>query len=317
MDKSQPINIETIQLGKSDVRIPLMGTGCWQWGERKFWEYGSTYQKEDIYEAFRASIEAGILFFDTSEGYGQGESERLLGGITHKNCQRIIVATKYDPKPWRRWKRSVIYAGQQSLKRLRLQKVDLYQIHWPTPPLSIEKMAEALVELVESGRTRAVGVSNYNEEQMHRTYETLSKHGIPLASNQVRYSLYHREVEKNGVMKACKELGVTLIAYSPIAQGLLSGKYSPENLPTGRRRSYYGSALLAELQPLIKVLKEIGQSNGGKTPAQVALNWLLCKGVLPIPGAKNGRQVKENAGALGWRLSTHEVEVLDEISSKY
>jgi aryl-alcohol dehydrogenase-like predicted oxidoreductase len=317
MKDSQSNKIDTIQLGKSDVWIPLMGTGCWQWGERKFWEYGSTYQKDDVYEAYRGSIEAGILFFDTSEGYGQGESERLLGEITLQNHQIVIVATKYDPKPWRRWKRSVIYAGQQSLKRLRLQKVDLYQIHWPSPPLSIEKMAEALAELVALGRTRAVGVSNYNEEQMYRTYETLSKHGIPLASNQVRYSLCHREVERNGIMKACKELGVTLIAYSPIAQGLLTGKYSPERLPTGRRRNYYGVDLLTELQPLITVLKEVGQSNGGKTPAQVALNWLLCKGAVPIPGAKNGSQVKENAGALGWRLSAHDMEVLDSISSKY
>jgi aryl-alcohol dehydrogenase-like predicted oxidoreductase len=317
MNEARIRNIETVQLGKSDVWITLMGTGTWQWGERKLWEYGSTHQEKDVQAVYRASLEAGILFFDTSEGYGEGESERLLGKFVRESGQSVVVATKYDPRPWRRWKRCVIYAGRRSLKRLRMQKVDLYQIHWPMPPLSAERMAEALADAVEMGLTRAVGVSNYDENQMYLTYEALSKRGIPLASNQVQYSLLCREVEKNGVLRACKELGVTLIAYSPIAQGVLTGKYTPEILPTGRRQKYFSKNLLDEVQPLIQVMRDIGQANGGKSPAQVALNYLICKGAVPIPGAKNERQVKENAGALGWRLTDQEVEALEEASSKY
>ena len=317
MKESRTNNIETVQPGKSDVWLPLMGTGTWQWGERKLWEYGRTHQEKDIQAAYQASLEVGIRFFDTSEGYGQGKSERFLGKFIYESHQSVVVATKYDPRPWRKWERCVVYAGRRSLKRLRMQKVDLYQIHWPMPPLSIERMAEALADMFDMGLTRAVGVSNYNERQMHLTYEALSKRGISLAPNQVEYSLLHREVEKNGLLRACRELGVTLIAYSPLAQGLLTGKYTSQILPTGRRRIYYGANLLAEVQPLIQLMREIGQANGGKSPAQVALNYLICKGALPIPGAKNECQVRENASALGWRLTDQEVEALEEASSSY
>jgi len=315
MSVSDTNKIDAVQLGGSDVWISPMGTGTWQWGERKLWEYGRTHREKDIRAAFRASLEAGIYFFDTSEGYGRGKSERFLGRFIHDSQQGMVVATKYDPRPWRRWEKSILYAGHRSLKRLGLQKVDLYQIHWSMPPLSIERMAEALADMVELGLTRAVGVSNYDEKQMHLTYQVLSKRGIPLASNQVQYNLLCREVEKNGVWKACQELGVTLIAYSPLAQGILTGKYSPELPPTGSRGKYYTASLLAEVQPLIQTMREIGQTHGGKSPAQVALNYLMCKGAVPIPGAKNERQVRENAGALGWRLTDQEVEALDQASS--
>jgi aryl-alcohol dehydrogenase-like predicted oxidoreductase len=115
---------------------------------------------------------------------------------------------------------------------------------------------------------------------------------------------------------ACKELGVTVIAYSPIAKGVLSGKYTPQNIPPGPRGRRYPSEYLAKVQPLIGLLKEVGQAHGGKTPAQVSLNWLITKGAAPIPGAKNVKQAQENAGALGWRLTDTEVKALEAASDQ-
>jgi aryl-alcohol dehydrogenase-like predicted oxidoreductase len=197
------------------------------------------------------------------------------------------------------------------LDRLGLDAVDLYQIHWPSPTLSPETMMEGMAECVKRGMTRTVGVSNFDEKHMIRAYTTLARHGIPLASNQVQYSLLSRDVEKNGTLARCKELGIRLIAYSPLEKGLLSGKYSSENPPPGVRGSQYAE-LLRKLAPVIKLLLEIGQNHNGKTPSQVSLNWLICKGALPIPGAKNVKQAEENAGGAGWRLTEDEVAKLDE-----
>jgi aryl-alcohol dehydrogenase-like predicted oxidoreductase len=149
---------------------------------------------------------------------------------------------------------------------------------------------------------------------MLRAHEVLAKRGVPLASNQVEYSLLNRKVERNGVLGRCHELGATVIAYSPLAKGALTGKYTPEHPPSGLRRRMFSRERLASIQPLIGLLREIGTAHGGKTPAQVSLNWLLCKAVVPIPGAKNGRQAAENAAALGWRLSAAEVAALDQAS---
>ncbi len=117
-------------------------------------------------------------------------------------------------------------------------------------------------------------------------------------------------------MQACRDLNVTIIAYSPIAQGILSSKYTPKNLPPGLRRARYGRELVAKAQPLIGLMREIGQTHDGKTPAQVAINWTICKDTVPIPGVKNVRQAQENIGAAGWRLTDDEVAALDKASEK-
>src|SRR5262249_2847675 len=133
---------------------------------------------------------------------------------------------------------------------------------------------------------RTVGISNYGQTRMLAAYSALARHSIPLASNQVHYSLLHRDVEKDGTLARCKELGIRLISYSPLEQGLLTGKYSASNPPKGTRSGRYVT-LLPKIEPLLKLITEIGQDHGGKSNAQVALNWTICKGTLPIPGAKN------------------------------
>jgi aryl-alcohol dehydrogenase-like predicted oxidoreductase len=203
-----------------------------------------------------------------------------------------------------------------SLKRLNLTSIDLYQIHWPLPPVSIEKWANSLADLVDEGLVKAVGVSNFDESQMRRAYAILAKRGIPLASNQVEYSLLKRSVENNGLLRTCHELGITLIAYSPLAKGALTGKYTAAKPMSGFRSVLYSRSYLEKIQTIIRQLREIGLNHNGKTPAQVALNWCMCKGTIPIPGAKNLQQAKENSGALGWRLNEREIAHLDKVSEE-
>jgi aryl-alcohol dehydrogenase-like predicted oxidoreductase len=312
---------DLVKLGKTDIRISPLGLGTWQWGDRMVWSYGKTHTDSDVHEAFRVSLEAGINLFDTAEVYGSGRSERLLGEYLPearppREIAPLVVATKYMPYPWRLWKGALRSALCASLARLRLKCVDLYQIHWPFPPVPVGVWAKALAEAVEAGLTRSVGVSNYSPAQMLRAHAVLAKRGVPLASNQVPYHLLDRRVERNGLLKLCQELGVTLIAYSPLAKGLLTGKYTPETRPPGTRGYTISRARLRRIQPLIRLLREIGQAHDGKSPAQVALNWVMCKGAVPIPGAKNARQARENAAAMGWRLTAAEVAALDEESEK-
>jgi aryl-alcohol dehydrogenase-like predicted oxidoreductase len=150
---------------------------------------------------------------------------------------------------------------------------------------------------------------------MKRAHAALAKRGIVLVSNQVEYSLLKRDVERNGLLALCRELNVTLIAYRPLARGLLSGKYATQNPPPGFLGRMYSREYLQRLQPLIAQLRRIGQTYD-KTPSQIALNWLICKGALPIPGATSVRHLQENVGALGWRLDDAEVAVLDQTSDR-
>ncbi len=300
---------------RSTLQEMELGLGAWAWGDRLVWNYGSNYGDEEIEQGFRLSLEAGIRLVDTAEIYGSGRSERLLGEFLKKTTEPVFVATKFFPMPWRWTRQNVLSALRGSLERLQLSAVDLYQIHWNSPIVPLERYVAGLAMAYEQGLARAVGVSNYDKNQMQRAYTTLAKSGVPLASNQVEYHLLNRKVEKNGLLARCNELGIRLIAYSPLAMGMLTGKYSPENPPQGVRRGRYG-ALLKEVQPLTRLLTQMGQEVGEKSAAQVALNWCICKGTLPIPGAKNAAQAQMNAGAAGWRLSEEQIAKLDEASDR-
>ncbi len=292
-----------------------MGLGAWQWGDRVVWQYGHGYGMEDVRQVFQTSIQQGIRFIDTAELYGNGVSERLLGEFLKETDQPVLIATKFFPLPWRFRRASLLKALKGSLERMGVESIDLYQIHWPSPVMSTDSMMEGLAECVKSRLTRTVGVSNFGQSRMLAAYSALARQNIPLASNQVHYSMLNRAVEKNGTLARCKELGIRLIAYSPIEKGLLSGKYNTNNLPPGSRTGIYAN-LLPKLEPLIKLITVIGQDHGGKSNVQVALNWVICKGALPIPGAKNPKQAEENAGALGWKLKEEEVVRLDEMSDQ-
>jgi aryl-alcohol dehydrogenase-like predicted oxidoreductase len=309
---------ERIPLKRADTSIPLVGVGTWQWGDWLTWGYGRSYKDGDLRAAFDASLAAGVDFFDTAEIYGRGRSEKLLGQFIRESGRKVVVATKFMPYPYvpTRWsKGSLRRCLEGSLKRLGLQSVDLYQMHWPFPPVSIETWMDAMADAYNAGLIRAVGVSNYNVSQMQRAYARLAQRKVPLATNQVLYSLMARGPERSGLLAACKQMGITLIAYSPLGMGLLTGKYTPQNPPPwGVMRARYRMRF-GRVQPLLTVLREVAQGHG-KTLSQTALNWVICKGAVPIPGAKNAKQVQENAGALGWRLSADEIARLDEASDQ-
>jgi len=292
-----------------------LGLGAWQWGDRLVWQFGNGYGDEEVRRAFQVSMQEGIRFVDTAEVYGSGRSERLLSRFIKETDQPVLVATKFFPYPWRFSRKTVNKALKGSLERIGVDSVDLYQIHWPSLTMSTDVLMEGLVECVKSGLTRTVGVSNFGHNRMLASYSALARHSVPLASNQVHYSLLNRGAEKDGTLKRCQELGIRLIAYSPLEQGLLTGKYSADTPPAGTRSQRY-AGLLPKIQPLLKLLTEIGQDHGGKSNAQVSLNWAICKGTLPIPGAKNEAQAFQNAGALGWRLTDSEVAKLDEASDR-
>ena len=315
-----------IQLGATQTPIAPLGIGTWAWGDRLFWDYGKTYTETDLHSAFKTALECGITFFDTAEIYGLGESERLLGNFKQQVNEPVQIATKYFPLPWRFAASAVAEALTASLKRLQVPSVALYQVHQPFDFFMGQKtLMNALADEVQQGRIAAVGVSNYSAAQMREAYQYLRDRGVPLAVNQVQYSLLARQIERNGVMEAAKELGVTILAYSPLAQGLLTGKYVPQTVataptqPTGVRRldPKFSQKGLEKLVPAIATLREIGETYG-KTPAQVALNWLIAQGnVMPIPGAKNADQVRMNAGALNWSMTEAERDRIDRATREW
>lgn len=311
--------MQTTTLGKNGIPVTALGIGTWAWGDSLFWDYGKTYGATQVEEAFNAAIAAGITFFDTAEVYGLGKSETLLGQFMQKHSETIDIATKYGPAPWRVFGNSVTDAVAASLKRLQIPSITLYQVHWPFAFLmSQETLLNALADEVQQGRIKAIGVSNYSAVQMRESYEILKKRNIPLAVNQVQYSLLHRKIESNGILKTARELGVTILAYSPLAQGLLTGKYTPKRKikPDGARKldSRFSDRGLKKIMPLADFIQELSDRYD-KTPSQVSLNWLISQGdIVPIPGAKNAGQTIDNAGALGWSLNSQDIEKLNLIS---
>jgi aryl-alcohol dehydrogenase-like predicted oxidoreductase len=315
---------ERVRLGRSHLQVPRLGVGAMTWGSpsgRSRWgpaklAYGGPPGPEEEQQAFEASLAASVDLFDTAAMYSGGASERRLGELAEG--KRVVIATKFPPG-WRSTADVLPEALDQSLARLRRSPIDLYQHHFPSRRVSIPALMGLMADAVEAGKVRAVGVSNYSAAQLRLAHAVLAERGIPLASHQVEYSLLHRAPEVNGVLDACRELGITLIAYQPLAQGVLTGKYRPGDRPKGIRRfgRYFRGDGLKKAQPVVALLGEIGERYS-KTPAQVALRWLIEKErVLPIPGAKNGRQAAGNAEALSFTLVDPEIEALDQATTAW
>jgi aryl-alcohol dehydrogenase-like predicted oxidoreductase len=257
-----------------------------------------------------------VDLFDTAAMYSGGASERRLGELA--DGRHVVIATKFPPG-WLSTTEALPDALDQSLARLRRSTIDLYQHHFPSRRISIPALMGFMADAMEAGKVRAVGVSNYSAAQVRIAHVALAERGVPLASNQVEYSLLHRAPEVNGVLDACRELGITLIAYQPLAQGALTGKYRPGDRPKGIRRfgRYFRSDGLKKAQAVVALLGEIGERYS-KTPAQVALRWLIeQEDILPIPGAKNGRQAASNAEALSFTLAAAEIEALDQATTAW
>jgi aryl-alcohol dehydrogenase-like predicted oxidoreductase len=306
-------------LGRSSLEVPRMGVGVMTWGDAKGFArlhpaktaYGGAEGFEEEKCAFEVSLSAGANLFDTAAMYSGGASERRLGELARG--KDVLIASKF-PSSLSFRAEGLPKELEANLARLGCDSIDLYQHHFPSSRVSIPKLMDFLADALQAGKIKAVGVSNYSAEQMREAHAALAKRGIPLASNQVEYSLLHRQPETNGVLEACRELGITLIAYSPLAGGALTGKYSATHKASGLRRFLpnFSRKTMEAVQPVIALLRQIGERYS-KTPSQVAIRWLIENPiVLPIPGAKNSKQATENAGALSFSLTPEEVEVLSQ-----
>jgi aryl-alcohol dehydrogenase-like predicted oxidoreductase len=217
------------------------------------------------------------------------------------------------PSPWKLAVRSALrHAAEASLERLGIDRIDLYQIHGPTSLRGHSALADALADAHDAGLVAAVGVSNYSVREMRSIHRALAERGVPLASNQIEFSPLRRRPESVGLLAACHQLDVVPLAYSPIGQGRLTGKYSAQNPPPGRRN--FSAHPMEKVDRIVAELRRIGDGQGGRTPSQVALRWIIEKGAVPIPGAKNSDQAHQNAGALGWSLDPDDAAAIDRVA---
>ena len=305
--------MEFKELGKSGIKISAVGLGTWQWGSRE-WGWGKSYGKKEVLEAFQKALEVDINFIDTAEIYGRGKSEQLIGQAIKGHRDEVIIATKIWP--WNLTSGRLFRAAERSAHRLGVDVIDLYQIHWPNPIFPISNTMKALKKLVQLGKVRTVGVSNFNLARTKAAQNALSP--LELGSNQVKYNLLDRDIE-NDLLPYTQSSNVTVIAYSPLAHSLLTGRYTPKTKPTSLVQAAnprFSSRNLTGMNSMQKVLTSIANANN-KTPSQVALNWLISKpNVVAIPGVKRPEHVVDNAGAADWRLTETEIEKLELTASE-
>lgn len=306
--------MEYINVGKGDLEASAVGIGTWQ-GAGEIWGDDVKYRK--VKNAITRAKELGVNLIDTAEAYGEGASEKLVGdAISELERDELVIATKVNSHL--RYE-DVKKACNNSLERLGLEQIEIYQVHWPDPwqQIPLEDTMRAMEELYLEGKIKSIGVSNFAVRDLEEAREALSETDI--ISNQVRYNMLERQIERE-VLPYCREEGITVIGYSPLAQGALTGKYTPENLPQDEVRSespqfrnnIFKRHNMEEISDLLSVLEKVAE-NHDRTPAQVAINWVARKpGVIPIPGAKNPQQAEWNANAVGWELTDEEAREIDE-----
>jgi len=301
------------------LTLPKMGCGTWAWGNRLLWDY-RVEMDESLQAVFDFCVSQGITLFDTGDSYGtgklSGQSEKLLGqfkaAYEGEHKEQICLATKLAPYPWRLTRGSMVSAGLASAQRLG--ELDLVQMHWTTAnyfPWQEGPLLDGLADLCDRGIAKGVGLSNYGPKRLQWAHQRLGALGIKVQTLQVQYSLLSTyPVSELNLKSVCDELDIQLIAYSPLALGLLTGKYAKKSdLPGGLRKLALGQ-ILPGAAPLLSCLGAVAAGRN-KTMAQVALNWCIGKGTVPIPGAKNLQQAKQNAGALGWSLESGEMAELE------
>ncbi|KAF2024501.1 Aldo/keto reductase [Setomelanomma holmii] len=298
-----------------DVHAPPVAIGAWSWGDKATWHY-SPEELPAIEAAWKQCVNASINFIDTAQVYGTGESEVICGKLV-ANMPRdsYIMQTKYYVIPQMK---DIFHPGsaprrklETSLKNFQLEYVDIYLIHGPIHVQSIATIAKSMAECVDCGMMRTVGVVNYSTEDMLEMEKELAKYGVPLAINQVEFSVLRRLPELSGLLQTCKDHGIVLQSYSSLAQGRLNGKYTVANPPPKEYR--FSSYDMKDVEPVNAVLKEIAEKRGMGISA-VALNYNMCKGITPVVGVRKPEQARQNMEALGWRLGEEEIKAIDGVS---
>jgi pyridoxine 4-dehydrogenase len=314
------------------MTISQLGCGTWSWGNRLLWDYDAS-QDEEIYRAYKLVRDSGVTLFDTADSYGtfdlNGRAEILLGKFERQyqtekgpkpfwdlssDCQNEQqVATKFAPYPWRITRGSLLKAARQSLERIEQSQLAIAQLHWSTAnyqPFQERTLWEGIADVYDAGLCQAVGVSNYGPVQLGKISHYLNERKVPLATAQIQYSLMTYK-ECKDMNDACDANNVRLISYSPLCLGLLTGKYTLDNLPrSGNPRRSLFKELLPGAKGLLDTLQVVANVYG-KTQAQIAINWAMCKNTVPIPGCRTAQQAKGNLATVEFRLKPDAVAELD------
>lgn len=302
--------LESTTLGRAGPRVSKIGLGAWQFGTAG-WGFGREYGRKEAIDVINAALDMGINLIDTAEAYGHGLSEEIVGEAVRERRDEAIIATKIYPLHLRYG--GILKAADRSLRRLRVDAIDLYQVHWPNPLVPISRYMKAFQRLIKDGKVRNIGVCNFDLSQLKKAEAEASP--LTVASIQVRYNLIARNPEYE-ILPHAKHAGTTVIAYSPLGQGLLSGKYI-KNAPRKGVRAMNRSFSPENLQrvvPLLDMLRSIADKHR-KSISQVVLNWITKEScVVAIPGAKNVAQLTENAGGVGWELTPSEFSEIDRMT---
>lgn len=312
-------------LGKTGIQVSPIGLGVMELsgGGGMLGRAFPVIPQVEKNAIIQAALDGGINWFDTAEIYGAGVSEHSLAAglkAAGKRPGDVVVATKWFPLL--RSARNIPHSIADRLRFLDGFPIDLYYVHQPTSFSSPESEMNAMADLVEAGKIRSVGVSNFGAERMRQAHAALQKRGLPLATNQVHYSLLNRKIETDGTLETARELGVTITAYTPLASGLLTGKYHKDPELLKRKSFFWRSRIQRQMEasrPLVAALEEIALKYQ-VTAAQVALNWLIWFNgeiVVTIPGATKVKQAAENAGAMQFRLADAELARLDDLSRSF
>jgi aryl-alcohol dehydrogenase-like predicted oxidoreductase len=316
--------MEMRKLGTTDINVTPIGLGMMEFagGGGLMGFAFPLIPQEEKNATVRAGLEGGVNWFDTAELYGNGISEASLATALKaagRGDADVVVATKWWPLF-----RTAGNIGRTIDARIRYldgYSIGLHMVHQPFGLSSREAEMDAMADLVEAGKIRSVGVSNFNPAQMRRAHKALQRRGLPLAVNQVEYSLLDRSIERNGVLETAQDLGVTIIAYTPLASGLLTGKYHRRPELLKMKPMYWRGRIersLGKSRPIVEALERIGAAHG-VTAGQAALNWVIhARGdiVVAIPGVTSARQAAENAAAMKFRLSDGEMGELDELTRR-
>jgi len=295
------------------LRLSTIGLGCWQFGSRD-WGYGKTYGETTAVELVHGALDLGVNLIDTAEVYARGVSEAIVGRALEGRRDEAFVATKVLPV-WPTAER-VEEHGRLSALRLGVESIDLYQVHWPNPLVSLRSTMAGMRRLQDAGIVRHVGVSNFSAGRWASAETQL---GRPVATNQVHFSLLHRKPDDANVPYAQAQDRV-VIAYSPLEQGVLGGRYDATHLPPGPARRNNPLCLPENLEratPLIEALRRVAAAHDA-TPAQVALAWLVRKpNVVAIPGASSLEQLRHNVAAADLDLTDDEAGELSAESDRF
>ncbi|MFX1606537.1 MAG: aldo/keto reductase [Promethearchaeota archaeon] len=310
------------QLGKTDIEVAPIGLGAMEFaGGHSFFRFMFTpVEPETQNEVVKVALDSGINLIDTAEIYGSGYSECAVSRslqAAEKSPGDIVISTKWFPMLKRA--KSIRKSAVKSTERLTPYPIDLYLVHMPLSVSSVETQMNEMADLVEAGVIQAVGVSNFSKDRMIKAHDALAERGIPLAANQVHFSLLKRGIEFNGTLEAAKELGITIMAYTPLGQGVLTGNLhrNPElldKMPRIRRSRIRGG--LKKSKKLVTTLEAIASEHNA-TPAQVTLSWTINyhgDTIITIPGATKTYQVEQNAGAMKLSLSSEQMETISALS---